>query len=377
MARFPFGGRAALFGAPQSGYVAPRGYPQGSFEMRRLPTFSVAMACILLSACGRSSDSVERASPQPQTRPNAVTYNARPAPAPFRAQRSLGQPRLSALVANQPVYTPPRASTPPNASTRPTAPLATFTRYNGRGPGDASIPRDVAIARRLPGQGALPERDVVDVGLDAPVRRQSIQPAAPQRVAARKPLPRPIASSPYPVFRPKPVRQAVALPVATPEPSMPAPSVQVAAPIPAAPVLPPRPTIAALGSSSLSAPTAIRDATPTGLPTLRSAERAIPIGTLPASLGLANIEAAEAAVPTGDTLEQSAADEGGTLAWSQAASLIRAGEVADVTDIGEFEVLLSLCSGRGVITIQPTPTALADIPTPKVVCGKAAALTSQ
>jgi len=122
---------------------------------------------------------------------------------------------------------------------------------------------------------------------------------------------------------------------------------------------------------------AVRDATPTGLPTAVSTERAIPIGTLPASLGLANIMAAESATPTGDTLEQSSADAGGTLGWSKAAALIRAGEVENATDIGEFEVLLSLCSGRGVITIQPTPTALAEIEIPKVVCGKAAALTSQ
>jgi len=40
-------------------------------------------------------------------------------------------------------------------------------------------------------------------------------------------------------------------------------------------------------------------------------------------------------------------------------------------------VLLSLCSGRGVVTIQPTPTALADLEKPKVVCGKSVTLTSQ
>jgi hypothetical protein len=113
------------------------------------------------------------------------------------------------------------------------------------------------------------------------------------------------------------------------------------------------------------------------LPTLASQEASIPLGTLPASLGLANLKAGEATFPVSDTLEQSGADESGTLGWGEATDLFLAGEVESAVDIGEFEVLMTLCSGRGVITIQPTPGALQALELPKVICGKTAALTSQ
>ncbi len=345
--------------------------------MRASSAIGLVMSLILLGACGRSADDTQRtqANEQPVAAPSLeARANDKPAP----ATRSLGQPRLSRLIANPPA--PDVLARPPEPTTRP--PAATFSQYDGRLPGDASVPLDVpvrtnaALAARVPEQDSLPPRDVVDVGLDRAVTAN--RPAAPAPPTTQiasisrtpAPTPRPISSSPRPVQRP--VAQSAAL-------QTPAPVVVPAAPapLPIAPALPPQPTIAALGGPGLSAPATSLDTPPTGLPVLRSVEQAVPLGTVPASLGVANIEAGEAALPAGDQLEQSVADEGGSLSWTQAASLIRAGEVESTIDIGEFEVLLQLCSGRGVISIQPTPTALADIEKPKVVCGKSVSLTSQ
>ena len=344
--------------------------------MRAPSAFTIAVSLILLSACGRSADDAHRVQVGSIAEEPTVS-------APTPRARSLGQPRLSRLIANQETANATdsrNGAVAPNATNAPAAPLATFSRYNGRGPGDASVPSDIASSRGRATDLApyeppqlrddLPPRDVVDVGLNRPVATP--KPAVePTRVAsvrrAPSPTPRPVAATPTPTLRPVVEARAPVIPNVVP----PAPAV-----LPAAPALPAAPEIAALRAPTLGSGVNT-DAAPTGLPVLRSVEQAVPLGTVPASLGVANIQAGEAALPTGDQLEQSVADESGALSWTQAEALIRAGEVESATDIGEFEVLLSLCSGRGVLTIQPTPTALADIEMPKVICGKSGSLTSQ
>jgi len=346
--------------------------------MRAPSTICFAVSVILLSACGRSSNDVQTAPAVPR----AVEISPQPEPrqivqAPV-VPRSLGQPRLSRLTPNTSAFQPDDDINLRNGS-RP--PAATFSRYDGRLPDDATVPSDISVARRAPTAPSVPtppkqpqenrrtpSRDIVDVGLNRTISptRSAARAPTPTRVTAINrapaPKPRPIAATPTPVQRPQ-AEVSIVQPQRVP-------------PLPA-PVLPPRPSIAALQVPGLSAPAAIGDTAPTGLPVLRSVEQAVPLGTLPASLGVANIEVGEAALPQPDQLEQSVADDSGTLSWTQAASLIRAGEVESATDIGQFEVLLSLCSGRGVVTIQPTPTALADLEKPKVVCGKSVTLTSQ
>lgn len=334
--------------------------------MRATPMLGVALICVLASACGRTASELPVSTADRVLAP--FTLKAVQAPQVSRPQPS--QPRLEALLAKRP--TPPKP------------PAASFSRYDGRAPGDPIIPQGVvaraqepapapapvaparnSVAQKLPEQGTVPSRDVVDLGL-SPVR--PARPAPPRRSTA------PVALSKAPAPVPRPATQ-------TPRP-LPRPSIEVAA-IPPAPVIPPQPAlppaprIQAFQAPSLGAPGAVQDATPTGLPSTQLVEGAVPLGRVPASLGIANLRASEAASPVADTLEKSAADPSGALGWDQAAALIRAGEVSTVDDIGQFEVLLTLCSGRGVISIQPTPDALKNVEIPKVVCGKAVSLTSQ
>jgi len=332
--------------------------------MRATPMLGVALVCVLASACGRTAP--ERTVSAGDRVLAPFTLEAVQAPQVARPQPS--QPRLEALLDKRP--TPPKP------------PAASFSRYDGRAPGDPIIPQGVvaraqqqapatvvptrnSVAQKLPEQGIVPSRDVVDLGL-SPVR--PARPAPPQRSAA------PVALSKAPAPVPRPATQ-------TPRP-LPRPSIEVAAippapVIPQQPVLPPAPRIQAFQAPSLRTPGAVQDATPTGLPSTQLVEGAVPLGRVPASLGIANLRASEAALPVADSLEKSAADPSGALGWDQAAALIRAGEVSTVDDIGQFEVLLTLCSGRGVISIQPTPDALKNVEIPKVVCGKAVSLTSQ
>ena len=361
--------------------------------MRASSAFGLAFSIVLLGACSRAASDAEpvQAVVAPVENPSVQ----RDAPVtPPGSTRSLGQPRLSTLVAE------PSQVDSPGEDAEP--PAATFSQYNGRAPGDAAVPRDIASIQRQPTdlapferapvsdpsplpRASLP-RDVVDLGLNRPVTppvRSNEGTAAPRRIAsiqrAPSPIPRPIPGTPTPTLRPI---QSVAAPSAPAAPSTivaalpdPLPPSPVAPP--PAPALPPQPVIAALQAPRLAVPGTLADFPATGLPVPRTVEQAVPIGTLPASLGVANLEAGEAALPIADTLEQSVADESGALSWTQAAALIRAGEVESTVDIGEFEVLMTMCSGRGVLTIQPTPTALADLEKPKVVCGKSASLTSQ
>lgn len=275
-----------------------------------------------------------------------------------------------------PVYrSPPELNTAQATRTQP--PLASLlNRPDQKKPVEArrerpNVARRAAARPNRKSAQDVPERDVVDLGLDrakpTPRRPASRADDAPRalRVAAR-PTPKPIVSTPRPVARPE-TETVANIPVATPAPA-------AAAPVVAAAPLPPRPLIASL--PGLGAPRMVADGTPSALPDPSLAEAAIPIGRVPASLGAANIEARESALPVADTLERSTADETGGIGWDEAVALMRAGEVADAIDVGEFEVLMTLCSGRGVLAIQPTPDALAAVKMPEVICGKAASLTS-
>ena len=356
--------------------------------MRVPSAYCLVLLLPLLGACAQSSSDIQatQVEPAPFLRDATVQAPSRAEVPQQQATRSLGQPRLSTLLANPFVerVEPPRAPATP--------PTATFSQYNGRSPGDAAIPSDVAVNRSLPTELAPFERpplrnnvppraaenvrETRPVPDPAPVRVAEVAPAPRRDLSIQRapaPTPRPVPGTPTPTLRPiKAVTAPAEVTIATspPVPAEPAPPAPTLA-------LPPQPTIAALDLPTLSAPSATSDAPPTGLPVFRSVEQAVPLGTLPASLGVANLEAGEAALPAADQLEQSIADESGALSWTQAEALIRAGEVESAVDIGEFEVLLTMCSGRGVLTIQPTPTALADIEMPKVICGKSASLTSQ
>ncbi len=312
--------------------------------MRAFRATALLVAVGLLAACGRQPDTVAVA--EGYTRiidpfPAQVTRNA-----PLRRveRPTRPQPPLAALldrpeVAEKPVQR--RAERPRPQAKRP--------------PKKDAAPKRTAVDRRLNDAKprARPER--------RPERRAEPAPRALE-VAAR-PTPKPITATPRPLARP--VQQPAALaPVADRAPTV------TARPAPLAP----RPSIARL--PSLGAPRLVADATPSALPDPSRAEAAIPIGRIPASLGAGNIQARESALPVADSLERSSAGESGGIGWDEAAALMRAGEVADAIDVGEYEVLMTLCSGRGVLTIQPEPDALAAVKMPEVICGKPSSLTS-
>ena len=265
-----------------------------------------------------------------------------------------------------PIYRSPRQLRADQA-TRPQPPLASLLDKPDEAGPVRSRRENRLLAKRSDEAQArapkknVPKRPVVDPNLDKAKPRNRPDIAPKQKPTALKvaaiPTPKPVTTTPRPVSRPK-APAAAAIPVATP------------APVPLAP----RPSIASL--PTLGAPRVVADGTPSALPDPSRAEAAIPIGRVPASLGAANIEARESALPVADTLERSTADETGGIGWNEAAALMRAGEVADAIDVGEYEVLLTLCSGRGVLTIQPEPGALAAVKKPEVICGKAASLTS-
>ncbi len=354
--------------------------------MRVYPATGIIVACIALSACARPVG--ESAVVQDITIPDTVQTVANiPSKTP-------GQPRLSELRA-----VPQNIETLPQEQSLP--PVATFSRYDGRAPGDAIIDRSIPVRRSGPSQEssqhnnrsnqdslalalAKPKPDeapgaVVKAQKTKPVLYKSPPVRVPTEVKAavvQRPTNRSVTTSPRPLRRPitaspKPIRRPL-VDVTTATPAVVSPVViQPAAPLPTPP------SIRAVALPSLTAPRTSQDSTPTAVPSPLTAEVAIPLGTIPASLGTANIQAAEAALPVADSLEQSKADASGTLGWDDAMALVRAGEVDSAIDVGDFEVLMTLCSGRGVLTIQPTPGALDAINFPKVVCGKAASLTSQ
>jgi len=317
--------------------------------MRASKGAGFVVACTMLGACAQIVPEQELAGLEPTATvlvPDTVFQAPEAIGLPVK---TAGKPRLSALRAIEP------------EAVEPTPPMATFLRYHGRGPSDAVVPGSIATSQEL-AKPAPPVRYTKPKARPGVKAKAETSPATRRAVRSTpSPAPRPIA------FAPRPTRR---------------PITEIAAaknqPRTVAPVLPSRPSIKALGSRSLGTPFASStDSSPTGLPTLYSPEVAIPLGTVPASLGLANLQAAEAALPVADSLEQSGADESGTLGWEAASALVRAGEVEAAIDIGEFEVLMTLCSGRGVITIQPTPGALEAIKAPEVICGKTASLTSQ
>ncbi len=353
--------------------------------MRVYPATGIIIACIALSACAKPA--VETGT---VGRINVPQIGS---PLGDIPSKTPGQPRLSELRGgSEQVVSPSREE--------PNPPVATFFRYDGRAPSDAIVDRSIPVSTSGPSQegrrrDARSNQESLALALakpkpDAPlkpkVQKRKTAPVlyksppvrspeeavtAPVQQASRsvtttpRPLRRPITASPRPTRRPT-VEVASVAPVAV----IPAETQPTAA-------LPTPPSIRALTLPSLNAPRTSQDSTPTALPEPLTAEVAIPLGTIPASLGVANIQAAEAALPVADSLEQSKADASGTLGWDDAMALVRAGEIDSAIDVGEFEVLMTLCSGRGVLTIQPTPDALNAINFPKVVCGKAASLTSQ
>jgi len=363
--------------------------------MRVYSVIGFVLACSALSACGKPVAETEVVAnlPAPEKEARVSDPVSKSAGAP---RKTPGQPRLSELTrrANATSVKSEVAEAQDSAEDEAPAALATFTQYDGRDPTDAIVPRSVPetdseptvnrwesiVSRNKTEQAKVsakdpepeapatatratqPVRDKAPTVLAAATPRQ-VQPRQPSRTvrATPRPVPRPVTASPRPARRPATEVAAVA-PVVEP--------VRVAA-------LPARPSIRALSLPSLAAPLGSQDGAPTGLPTPSSTEVAFPLGTVPASLGVANLQCGEAAAPVADSLEQSKADDSGALGWDDAAALLRAGEVESAVDIGEFEVLMTLCSGRGVLTIQPTPGALAAINFPKVVCGKTASLTSQ
>ena len=315
--------------------------------MRALKTVGFALVCFGLGGCAAETPKIE---PSATVRIPDTIFKP-----PVTTKKTPGQPRLSTLLAKQPaeIETPP-----PELSWAPSVRQAEPT------PSEVVVPKSV-VAAKAPETQTTKTIAPASPQIAAVQKPAIVKPSPPEPVvlavsATPAPLPRPIASTPRPTRRP--VTQVAAL--------LPAPAVE---PSP----LPARPTISPLGGRSLQSPSALRDTTLLGLPTLASQEASIPLGTLPASLGLANLKAGEATLPVSDTLEQSGADESGALGWGEATDLLLAGEVETAVDIGEFEVLMTLCSGRGVITIQPTPGALQALELPKVICGKTAALTSQ
>ncbi len=319
--------------------------------------------CAMLSGCASPAPEADLTS-QPDISDAVELISANPIKSP-------GIPRLSVLPSEieQTVEAP-----------RP--PLATFTQYDGQSlplseplpklvsaplnaapiklPAKPRVIRAAEIARPKPAARPSPvakgppAKEAKAAPVTAPVQRRSVR-------ATPSPSPRPVASTPRPTMRPaRKVASAQAV-----EPALPAVTV------------PPRPNIVASMPRMLGNPIAALDKNPTALPSTPTAGDTIPIGTIPASLGTVNLIAEEASSPVADRLEQSRADDSGTLSWDAASALVRAGEVETAVDIGEFEVLMTLCSGRGIITIQPTPNAFAEIDTPKVICGKTASLTSQ
>lgn len=102
-----------------------------------------------------------------------------------------------------------------------------------------------------------------------------------------------------------------------------------------------------------------------------------PLAKVPASLGMANIQSLEAAPVAKGGLERSSADEAGSIPWSEAVSLLRAGEIETYVTISDTELLVTLCSGRGVLTKQPKTGAILEVSPPKIICGKETALVGQ
>ena len=357
----------------------------GVTVMRVYPATGIIVACIALSACANPATetrAVERINVPQVGSPLADIPNKTP-----------GQPRLSELRGRS-----AQAESPSREEPRP--PAATFSRYDGRAPSDAIVARSIPVSKSVPRgedrqRSALSNQESLALAFAKPKPDAPVKPTVQKRKTApviyKSPparLPEEAVSAPVQqasrsvTTTPRPQRRPI---TASPRPTR-RPTVEVATVAPAAVIpvetppvaaLPTPPSIRALALPSLNAPRTSQDSTPTALPEPLTAEVAIPLGTIPASLGVANIQAAEAALPVADSLEQSKADSSGTLGWDDAMALVRAGEVDSAIDVGEFEVLMTLCSGRGVLTIQPTPGALDAINFPKVVCGKAASLTSQ
>ncbi len=242
-------------------------------------------------------------------------------------------------------------------------PLATFSSYGGVKPGETG-------GTRKPVTYTAPE-NVKKIA--RPARKQTDNGAV---ATSPRPAQRPVSGTPRPVRRPD-LRGA----------QIPSVKVQGVGQTAAAQTqqtgnveqvtLPAAPSISLASLPSLDVPLSYRDDLPSNLPTELTSDIVLQGGTLPVELGLANIKAAEASIPVADTLEKSIADESGTLGWDDAVSLFRAGEVDSAIDVGEFEVLMTLCSGRGILTIQPEPGALKALESPKVVCGRTVSLASE
>lgn len=320
--------------------------------MRSLHATALILAMVALSACGRTANEAPVPADGPwvyapgQELPTVYRTVPRDPVSTYRTRSpSQPPPRLATLLNRpEPTANPERAKVIPR-----------------------SRPEEEKTDTGTRDAPPLPERDVVDLELKkvAARRAEAKKAAAPiraLRVTAR-PIPKPITATPRPEQRPSDAKAVAPERVAAAVPSVVAPR-----------LVAPRPSIG--GLPTLGAPRVVADATPVALPDPSRTETAIPIGRVPASLGSGNIRTREVASPVADRLEVSTADASGGIGWDEAAALMRAGEVQNAIDVGEFEVLMTLCSGRGVLTVQPTPGALAAVDMPKVICGKAVSQAS-
>lgn len=325
--------------------------------MRKIVLLVAAVA--LLGACARSVPEAENpsagpiAAPRlpPQSTPDTENWR-NPDPRPDR--------RITTIY---------RYSAP-----EPRPPTATYSSYGGV---PAEVPSAADYDVRRPGDRP-PGRDIVDLlgnepkAGPEPRSKPKIDPETPETAVNYSPAPprRPVSATPAP-----PVRPTVMVSTA-PEAVPAAPVPEVANPVPSAPA----PVIAYAATPSLAAPGATLDTTPTLPPMVaygKTFSTSITRGSVPSSLGVANIKSEEAAKVAVDGLEQSSADDSGAIPWSEAVALLQAGEIESYVGVGGQDILVTLCSGRGVLTTMPSEGAILAIAPPGIICGREAALQGQ
>jgi len=292
-----------------------------------------ALAKARASAAAAEASATALAAELAQARAAVVEAEANAALAESEAQRAVRE-RVAQLaaerVASQTNRTPPQTSRAnPPVPDRPV--LGRFTTRN-----DAAQ----TVARSQP---AAPARPV-----PAPVA-----PAPPRPIVEQAPIP---GLKPYILAR-------SAFPSAKPRRAAPSRSFDVgqAATLSAPGIAAIAPAEVAIPAQTAGADLSARFFPTPGKPSTRGTDR-------DTQLDLASIDA----TPYGVGTELSTTVEGDATSarWADAVTLIENGEVEALAINEDSDLILTLCSGRSILTTPPDLTAAATLTAPQIICGQ-------
>ncbi len=220
---------------------------------------------------------------------------------------------------------------------------------------------------------ALPKRRILGSFVTRDETKAEAKPPIadePSPIVAKKPTPQTfaewhVAQAPVPEGKPYILRQA---PVPPSKPS------RVDAPVE---------RDFAVGTATLMAAANIPDL-PASIPTrtqpIRLNDRSFATPGKPSVLGtdqdtaidVVAIDAAPYGI--GSIASEGVSSEGADVKWSSAVRLIETGEVQGLSILDEESLLLTLCTGRSVMTAPPDLTSVTTVVAPEIICGRRARL---